>query len=76
MDINNDVRTCFCWCAANKYADWQQTFCTAETSIIEEYERNLQFEQQYISSVVEGMEQTHIICPVCHTWVLGMTAVM
>ncbi|XP_074511120.1 RPA-interacting protein isoform X2 [Sebastes fasciatus] len=38
-----------------------------EMSIIEEYERNLQFEQQCISSVVEGMEETHIICPICHT---------
>lgn len=39
----------------------------SEMSIIEEYERNLQFEQQYISSVVEGMEEMHIICPICHT---------
>lgn len=36
-----------------------------EMSIIEEYERNLQFEEQYISSVVEGLNETHIICPVC-----------
>lgn len=34
-------------------------------SIIAEYERNLQFEEQYISSVVEGLDETHIICPVC-----------
>ncbi len=40
--------------------------CATEMSIIEEYERNLQFEQQYISSVVEGMEEMHIICPLCH----------
>ncbi|XP_061567406.1 RPA-interacting protein isoform X2 [Cololabis saira] len=45
----------------------QQELMSQEMSIIEEYERNLQFEQQYISSVVEGMEETHIICPVCHT---------
>lgn len=37
----------------------------AEMSIIEEYERNLQFEQMYISSVVEGMEEMHLICPIC-----------
>lgn len=37
----------------------------AEISIIEEYERNLQFEEQYISSVVEGLDDTRIICPVC-----------
>lgn len=37
----------------------------AEMGIIEEYEKNLQFEQQYISSIVEGMEVVHIICPVC-----------
>lgn len=40
--------------------------CAAEMSIIEEYERNQQFEQQYISSVVEGMDEMHIICPICH----------
>ncbi|XP_008281939.1 RPA-interacting protein [Stegastes partitus] len=48
----------------------QQELMSQEMSIIEEYERNLQFEQQYISSVVEGMEEmldeNHIICPVCH----------
>ncbi|XP_074511119.1 RPA-interacting protein isoform X1 [Sebastes fasciatus] len=45
----------------------QQELMSHEMSIIEEYERNLQFEQQCISSVVEGMEETHIICPICHT---------
>ncbi|XP_035511589.1 RPA-interacting protein [Morone saxatilis] len=44
----------------------QQELMSHEMSIIEEYERNQQFEQQYISSVVEGMEETHIICPICH----------
>uniref|UniRef100_M4A8N7 RPA interacting protein n=1 Tax=Xiphophorus maculatus TaxID=8083 RepID=M4A8N7_XIPMA len=37
-----------------------------EMSIIDEYERNLQFEQQYISSLVEGMDEMHIVCPTCH----------
>ncbi|KAI3360228.1 hypothetical protein L3Q82_014549, partial [Scortum barcoo] len=45
----------------------QQELLSQEMSIIEEYERNLQFEQQYISSVVEGMDEMHIICPLCHT---------
>lgn len=40
--------------------------CSPEVSIIDEYERNLLFEQQYISSVVEGMEDSYIICPICH----------
>ncbi|XP_068435149.1 RPA-interacting protein isoform X2 [Clinocottus analis] len=44
----------------------QQELLSHEMSIIEEYERDLQFEQQYISSVVEGMEDTYIICPICH----------
>ncbi|XP_054463877.1 RPA-interacting protein [Anoplopoma fimbria] len=44
----------------------QQELVSHEMSIIEEYERNLQFEQQYISSVVEGMEDAYIICPICH----------
>ncbi|MEQ2276533.1 hypothetical protein XENORESO_008540 [Xenotaenia resolanae] len=43
-----------------------QELMSQEMSIIEEYERNLQFEQQYISSVVEGMDEMHIICPICH----------
>lgn len=41
--------------------------CAAELSIIEEYEKNQLFEQQYISSVVEGMDEMRIICPICHT---------
>ncbi|XP_021164409.2 RPA-interacting protein isoform X1 [Fundulus heteroclitus] len=43
----------------------QQELMSQEMSIIEEYERDLQFEQQYISSVVEGMDEVHIICPIC-----------
>ncbi|XP_029015229.1 RPA-interacting protein isoform X2 [Betta splendens] len=46
--------------------DIQQELMSHEMSIIEEYERNLQFEQQYISSVVEGMDEMQIICPTCH----------
>lgn len=42
---------------------------SSEMSIIDEYERNLQFEQQYILSVVEGMDEMHVICPVCRAWV-------
>ncbi|KAM4531640.1 RPA-interacting protein isoform 1-T1 [Odontesthes bonariensis] len=45
----------------------QQELMAQEMSIIEEYERNLQFEQQYISSIVERMEEMHIICPICHS---------
>ncbi|XP_040046728.2 RPA-interacting protein isoform X1 [Gasterosteus aculeatus] len=44
----------------------QQELVSHEVSIIDEYERNLLFEQQYISSVVEGMEDSYIICPICH----------
>ncbi|XP_061556614.1 RPA-interacting protein [Phycodurus eques] len=43
----------------------QQELLSCEMSIIEEYERNQQIEQQYISSVVEGMEEVHVICPMC-----------
>lgn len=42
-----------------------QELISQEMSIIEEYERNLQFEQMYISSVVEGMDEMHLICPIC-----------
>ncbi|XP_013874855.1 RPA-interacting protein [Austrofundulus limnaeus] len=44
----------------------QQELRSQEMSIVEEYERNLQFEQQYISSVVDRMDERHIICPICH----------
>ncbi|XP_023272061.1 RPA-interacting protein isoform X2 [Seriola lalandi dorsalis] len=44
----------------------QQELMSQEMCIIDEYEKNLQFEQQYISSVVEGMDEVHIICPICH----------
>lgn len=46
----------------------QQELLSHEVSIIEEYEKNLLFEQQYISSVVEGMDEDvqHMICPICH----------
>ncbi|KAM7386056.1 hypothetical protein PAMA_008938 [Pampus argenteus] len=44
----------------------QQELMSQEMCIIEEYEKNLLLEQQYISSVVEGMEEVHIICPICH----------
>lgn len=37
---------------------------TPEMGMIEEH---LQFEQRYISSVVEGMGEKHVICPMCHT---------
>ncbi|XP_005751045.1 RPA-interacting protein isoform X1 [Pundamilia nyererei] len=45
----------------------QQELMSEEMSIIEEYEKNQLFEQQYISSVVEGMDEMRIICPICHT---------
>ncbi|KAG7262068.1 hypothetical protein CRUP_002604 [Coryphaenoides rupestris] len=47
----------------------QQELMSQELSIIGEYESNQQFEEQYISSIVEGMEEDaiHIICPICHT---------
>ncbi|XP_069565977.1 RPA-interacting protein isoform X1 [Brachyistius frenatus] len=44
----------------------QQELLAQEMSLLEELERNLQFEQRYISSVVEGMEKMDIICPICH----------
>ncbi|XP_068606154.1 RPA-interacting protein isoform X2 [Brachionichthys hirsutus] len=45
----------------------QQELVSQELAIIEEYESNLQLEQKYISSVVEQMDETRVICPVCHT---------
>uniref|UniRef100_A0A3B3BYB6 RPA interacting protein n=1 Tax=Oryzias melastigma TaxID=30732 RepID=A0A3B3BYB6_ORYME len=42
-----------------------QELLSKEKSLMEEYEKNLQFELQYISSVVERREEMLIICPVC-----------
>ncbi|CAL1588673.1 unnamed protein product [Knipowitschia caucasica] len=46
----------------------QQELLSHEKAIIEEFEKNQLFEQQYISSMVAGMvEDIHqIICPICH----------
>ncbi|XP_061703243.1 RPA-interacting protein isoform X2 [Syngnathoides biaculeatus] len=44
----------------------QQELLSCEMSIIEEYERDQQEEQQYLSSIVEGMDEVHVICPICH----------
>ncbi|XP_028311098.1 RPA-interacting protein isoform X1 [Gouania willdenowi] len=43
----------------------QQELMNHEMSIIEEYEKNQQFEQCYISAIVERMEESYIICPIC-----------
>uniref|UniRef100_A0A3B3TC31 RPA interacting protein n=2 Tax=Paramormyrops kingsleyae TaxID=1676925 RepID=A0A3B3TC31_9TELE len=44
----------------------QQELMSQELSIIEEYEKSLQYEECYLSSVVEGLdEEKRVICPVC-----------
>ncbi|KAM6969766.1 RPA-interacting protein [Aplochiton taeniatus] len=50
------------------FEEIQQELMSQELSLIEEYEKSIQFEEQYLASVVEGMEegQRHIICPICH----------
>ncbi len=42
-------------------------FSSSELLILEEYNNSMQYEEQYINSVLEGMEASgQIICPVCH----------
>ncbi|KAK1787874.1 hypothetical protein P4O66_016351 [Electrophorus voltai] len=44
----------------------QVNLLSSELSIIEEYHKNQQYEEQYFSSVVDGMEEEgKLICPVC-----------
>ncbi|MBN3308312.1 RIPA protein, partial [Amia calva] len=44
----------------------QQELLSQERSIIDEYEQNLLYEEQYLDALVEGMEaEGQIICPVC-----------
>ncbi|KAM3864094.1 RPA-interacting protein [Diretmus argenteus] len=54
----------------------QQELMSYELSIINEYERNQQFEEKYISSMVEGMEEEEmqIICPICHMYNLNINS--
>ncbi|KAL0994777.1 hypothetical protein UPYG_G00127030, partial [Umbra pygmaea] len=48
------------------FEEIQQELVFQEFSIIEEYEKSLQFEEQYLNSVVDGIEEERqIICPVC-----------
>ncbi|XP_036436419.1 RPA-interacting protein [Colossoma macropomum] len=45
----------------------QQELMSQERSIIEEYHKSQQYEEQYLSVVVDGMEEDgKLICPVCH----------
>ncbi|XP_057673181.1 RPA-interacting protein A-like [Corythoichthys intestinalis] len=49
------------------FEEIQQELQSDEVSIIEEYERNQQIEQQYLSCVMEGLEEAaQVICPMCH----------
>uniref|UniRef100_A0A4W5P6X7 RPA interacting protein n=1 Tax=Hucho hucho TaxID=62062 RepID=A0A4W5P6X7_9TELE len=49
------------------FEEIQQELMSQELSIIEEYEKSMRFEEQYLNSVVEGLEgERQIICPVCH----------
>ncbi|XP_031663700.1 RPA-interacting protein isoform X1 [Oncorhynchus kisutch] len=49
------------------FEEIQQELMSQELSIIEEYEKSMRFEEQYLNSVVEGLEVgRQIICPVCH----------
>ncbi|KAJ8275812.1 hypothetical protein COCON_G00075640 [Conger conger] len=44
----------------------QQELVSQELSIIEEYEKSMQYEEGYLNSVVEGMEEGgQIVCPIC-----------
>ncbi|KAI4878118.1 hypothetical protein NFI96_025562 [Prochilodus magdalenae] len=45
----------------------QQELLSQERSIIEEYHKSQQYEEQYLNVVVDGMEENgKLICPVCH----------
>ncbi|XP_036845497.1 RPA-interacting protein isoform X2 [Oncorhynchus mykiss] len=46
------------------FEEIQQELMSQELSIIEEYEKSMRFEEQYLNSVVEGLEgERQIICP-------------
>ncbi|XP_029555424.1 RPA-interacting protein isoform X1 [Salmo trutta] len=57
------------------FEEIQQELMSQELSIIEEYEKSMQFEEQYLNSVVEGLEgERQIICPVCHVHNLAVNS--
>ncbi|XP_057673271.1 RPA-interacting protein [Corythoichthys intestinalis] len=57
------------------FEEIQQELQSHEMSIIEEYERNQQIEQQYVSYVMEGLEEAaKVICPICHTNYLNINS--
>ncbi|XP_051524107.1 RPA-interacting protein [Myxocyprinus asiaticus] len=49
------------------FEEIQQELIAQELLILEEYQNSMQYEEQYLNSVLEGMEQCGgIICPICH----------
>ncbi|KAK9975365.1 hypothetical protein ABG768_023415 [Culter alburnus] len=49
------------------FEEIQQELIAQELSILEEYNSSVRYEEQYLNSVLEGMEQGgQIICPICH----------
>ncbi|KAG5277168.1 hypothetical protein AALO_G00114340 [Alosa alosa] len=53
----------------------QQELLAEELAILEDYHKNIQFEEQSLKALVEGMENSNlIICPVCFTNNLTVTS--
>ncbi|XP_051966290.1 RPA-interacting protein [Xyrauchen texanus] len=49
------------------FEEIQQELIAQELLILEEYQNSMQYEEQYLNSMLEGMEQCgEIICPICH----------
>ncbi|KAJ8266296.1 hypothetical protein GJAV_G00128800 [Gymnothorax javanicus] len=45
----------------------QQELVSQELSIIEEYEKSMQYDEGYLNAVLDGMEEGgQIVCPICH----------
>ncbi|KAJ8343053.1 hypothetical protein SKAU_G00329810 [Synaphobranchus kaupii] len=48
------------------FEEIQQELVSQELSIIEEYEKSMQYEEGYLNAVVQGMEEEgQIVCPIC-----------
>ncbi|ROL53808.1 RPA-interacting protein A [Anabarilius grahami] len=49
------------------FEEIQQELIAQELSILEEYNSSVRYEEQYLNSVLEGIEQGgQVICPICH----------
>ncbi|XP_056601786.1 RPA-interacting protein [Triplophysa dalaica] len=57
------------------FEEIQQELIAQELSILEEYQNNMQYEEHYLNSMLEKMEQKEqLICPMCNANILAVNS--